>query len=351
VIGKLQWQPLLKHLRSFGVPRLVLVGFLSTLFILSLFTEISITQLISDSLTRVGRNGILVLALLPGIKSGIRLNFGLSIGILCGLVALALVMEFNGTGWDGFFIALILSVLFSAGAGFFYGLLLNRVKGEEMVVGTYMGFALVSLFCLLWSVAPFKNPQLIWAIGGEGLRTTCSLDNYFSQILDRSLMFTLGEITVPLGLLLTWAIACVLIWLFFNTKLGIAMKSAGLNEKCARACGINSQKTRVQGTMLSTILAGVGIVVYSQSFGFVQFYTAPLLMAFPIIACILIGGADATHASIFNVIIGTIIFQTLLVIALPIASQFIEGDISQVAQVIISNGIILCALVGIKAKT
>jgi simple sugar transport system permease protein len=340
-----------KHLLSFGLPRLILVGFLLVLFGMSLFTELPLNQLISDSLVRIGRNGMLVLALLPGIKSGIRLNFGLSVGILCGLVALALVMEFNLSGASGFALSLLLATGFSAFAGFFYGHLLNKVKGDEMVVGTYVGFALVSFFCLLWSAAPFKNPQLIWAVGGEGLRTTSSLDTYFSQILDQFLSFEIAGIFVPTGLLLFFAAGCAFMSLFFKTRAGIAMKSAGLNEKCARACGIDPEKNRVYGTMASTILAGIGIVVYSQSYGFVQFYTAPLLMAFPIIACILIGGADAIHATIFNVVAGTIIFQTLLVIALPIASQYVEGDISEVARIIISNGIILYALAGIKQKT
>ncbi len=49
-------------------------------------------------------------------------------------------------------------------------------------------------------------------------------------------------------------------------------------------------------------------------------------------------------ASVSNVILGTILFQTMLTIALPVTSSVIEGDISEVARVIISNGLILYAL-------
>ena len=83
------------------------------------------------------------------------------------------------------------------------------------------------------------------------------------------------------------------------------------------------------------MLGAIGIVVYSQSFGFVQLYTAPLLMAFPAIACILIGGATVTRATVTHVIIGTFLFQSILTVALPVTSQVIQGDISETARLII----------------
>ena len=92
------------------------------------------------------------------------------------------------------------------------------------------------------------------------------------------------------------------------------------------------------------MLAAVGIVIYSQSYGFVQLYTAPLLMAFPAIACILIGGASVSRATVAHVVIGTVLLQSILTSALPVTSQVIEGDISETARLIIQNGMILYAL-------
>jgi hypothetical protein len=91
-------------------------------------------------------------------------------------------------------------------------------------------------------------------------------------------------------------------------------------------------------------LGGIGIIIYAQSYGFLQLYRAPLYMAFPAVACILIGGASLTRATITNVIVGTTIFQTLLTIALPVLSQVARGDITEVLRMIISNGMILYAL-------
>ena len=48
------------------------------------------------------------------------------------------------------------------------------------------------------------------------------------------------------------------------------MSAAGANPRFAEATGLNVDKMRIIGTMLSTMLGAVGIIVYAQSFGFIQ---------------------------------------------------------------------------------
>lgn len=339
-----------KNLKELGLARMVIVGFVLVLFVLAVLKDMQVAQLISDSLARVGRNGILVLALLPAVRGGTGLNFGLPIGILCGLVGMIVGMELELTGLGGFLAAVTLAGLLATIAGFFYGKLLNKVKGDEMTVGTYLGFAMVSLMCIFWSIAPFESKKMIWTIGGQGLRVTISLEDFYLHVLDSFLHFQIFGVDVPTGALLFFALSCLAMAYFFKTKAGKRIAAAGQNPSFAKASGVDSEKTRVQAVILSTVIAAIGIIVYNQSFGFVQLYTAPLLMAFPIVACLLIGGADVNNATIFHVVFGTIVFQTLLTVALPVTSRFIQGDISEVARIIISNGIILYALAGIKTK-
>jgi simple sugar transport system permease protein len=66
---------------------------------------------------------------------------------------------------------------------------------------------------------------------------------------------------------------------------------------------------RILSVVISTIIAAVGILVYEQSFGFIQLYMAPLLMAFPAVAALLLGGASVSKASMGNVIIGAFLFK------------------------------------------
>ena len=79
-------QALREHFREIGVPRVMIGAFLATLFVVALVKRMDVATLLSDSLLRIGRNGLLVLALLPAIQGGVGLNFGLPIGVICGLV-------------------------------------------------------------------------------------------------------------------------------------------------------------------------------------------------------------------------------------------------------------------------
>jgi simple sugar transport system permease protein len=337
-------------LREIGLPRLLIAAFLAAIFIVAIATRMDLTILITDCIARIARNGVLVLALLPAIQGGLGLNFGLPVGIICGLIGCVISLNFGVPGAAGVALAMAIGVALAVPVGAAYGWLLNRTRGQEMMVGTYLGFALVSGMSIFWLLAPFKNPTLVWAIGGKGLRTTLSLGGVYDRVLDRWLQFDIGGVTIPTGALVFFFGLCFLVWLFFRTRMGITIAAARSNPRFALAAGISDERTRAQAAILTTVLGAVGIVVYSQSFGFVQLYTAPLLMAFPAIACILIGGATVSRATIAHVILGTFLFQSILTTALPVTSQVIEGDISETARLIIQNGMILYALTRFRSK-
>ena len=94
-----------------------------------------------------------------------------------------------------------------------------------------------------------------------------------------------------------------LVWGFFRTKIGTAITAVGSNPEFARAAGIDVDKMRTVSVVLSTVLAAIGMIVYQQSFGFIQMYNAPLAFVFPSVAAILIGGASVNKASITNVLL------------------------------------------------
>ncbi|MHC1748238.1 MAG: ABC transporter permease [Cellulosilyticaceae bacterium] len=330
--------------QKIGVPRFIIITFFMMLCISAISLKLPFFMILSDILVRFGMNGVLVLAMVPAILCGIGLNFGLPVGILAGIVAGLLSIEMNLTGWMAFAVAIAISIPLGGIVGYLYGLLLNKVKGSEMMIGTYAGFSVVSLMCIGWLLLPFQSPEIKWPIG-QGLRTTITLDNRYSKILDKFLEFKIGSIVVPTGLLLFLALCSFLLWLFLRSRTGMMMVAAGSNAKFAKASAINTDHMRIVGTTLSTILGAVGIIVYSQSYGFYQLYQAPMMMAFAAVAAILIGGASTGKAQIKHVFIGTFLFQGLLAIGLPVANAIItEGNLSEVLRIIISNGIILYAL-------
>ena len=334
----------LKTVSELGLPRLTVILFLIGLFVLGAVQGVSVTDLLSNSIGRFAMNAMLTLSMVPAIQCGIGPNFGLPVGIIAGLLGLVISMEFGFTGFTGLFTAAVLGLVLGAAFGVLYGNLLNRVKGQEMMVGTYVGFAVVSGMCMVWLLMPFKNPRLIWTLGGEGLRFTISLKDFFSNVLDNFLAIRAGAFKFPTGLILCVAVAALLYRLFEYTRLGTAMDLAGQNEQFARAAGINVEKMRVTGTAISTAMGALGIVFYAQSYGFVQLYTAPLMMAFPAVAAVLIGGATPKSAGISNALVGTLLFQTLLAITVPVTQSVISGDISEIIRLIVSNGMVLYAL-------
>jgi simple sugar transport system permease protein len=198
---------------------------------------------------------------------------------------------------------------------------------------------------MVWMVLPLKNQSIIWP-QGHGLRTTTVLKGSYEKILDKFLAINIGpEFVFPTGLFLFFFAFCLLIWLFLRSRTGMLMKIGGSNPIFAKSIGINVDNTRILGMVLSTSLGAIGIIAYSQSYGFYQYYSAPLMMAFAAVAAILIGGADNKKASIFNVIVGTTLFQGLLTLALPVANVVMpKGNMAEIMRIVVSNGIILYAL-------
>ncbi|MDD3110204.1 MAG: ABC transporter permease [Eubacteriales bacterium] len=326
------------------MPRLVITLFFIILCVMAALYNINVPGMISTVLWRTGMYGVLALAMLPGIQAGISLNMGMTVGIIAGLLSTLIALEMNMVGWGSFFFSVIVGILIAIPIGLIYGKLLNRLKGSEMTVSTYVGFSFVSLFSIAWMLLPFNNPKLTWALG-SGLRVMHNMGDSFGQILDRFLAFDILGVHVPTGLLLFFLLCCGLMWVFSRSRTGNVMSAGGANQRFAGAAGVNVDRMRIIGTTISTVIAAVGIIAYSQSFGFMQLYNGPRQMGFVAASAILIGGATVTRAKVSHVIIGTFLFQGVLALGIQVANAAIqEGGLSEVMRILISNGIILYAL-------
>src|SRR5699024_3953219 len=70
--------------------------------------------------------------------------------------------------WAGILIAILIGVVLAAGIGWLYGLLLNRVKGSEMTVTTYVGFSIIAFMNIMWTILPFQTGELIYPNARQG---------------------------------------------------------------------------------------------------------------------------------------------------------------------------------------
>ena len=377
-----------KYIEAAGWPRIIIGLFLLSLFGVAPLVGVSVGTSLSNTLERFGMNGVLVLAMVPMVQSGCGLNFGLPLGIIAGLLGATISIELSphiaglisAAGIDPFVIAsgkealsyfaglcvfiaaLCIAVPIAAVLGYFYGQLLNRVKGDEMMIATYVGFSSVAFMCIAWLLIPFRNPTMIWGYGGSGLRTTITVGGFWHRVLsglwsiEIKWLIPAGtfpfyasrdwaeRLVIPVGMFLFLGLMCYLVWLFMRTKTGTALTAVGSNAEFARASGIDVDRTRIISVVLSTVLGAVGILVYQQSFGFIQLYTAPLMMAFPAVASILLGGASVNKASIWNVLVGAFLFQGILTMTPSVINNVLKSDMSEVIRIIVSNGMILYAL-------
>ncbi len=332
-------------LKKMGYPRLIIAGFLLFLFIMAPITGSDLSTQITNVINRFSWNAVLVLAMVPMIHSGCGLNFGLPLGVICGLLGGTLSIQF---GFDPF------AVLFGGG----YGTLLNKIKGGEMMIATYVGLSIISFMCMMWLLLPYNSPTMVYGLSANGLRPTISLDGFYNQSLASFLRLDFAEIAasrgislgwleyikIPTGSLLVFALLAVLMWAFLHTKTGTAMTAVGSNPNFARAAGINVDRIRTLSVVMSTWLGAMGILVYQQGFGFIQLYTSPNNLTMPTVSAILIGGALVNKATIGNVIIGTILFQGMVTMTPTVMNAMVHMDMSEVIRNIVSNGMILYAL-------
>ena len=329
---------------TLGLPRLIIAGFLLLLFIAAPFVGADFWTQISNTINRFSWNAIMVLAMVPMIHSGCGLNFGLPLGIISGLLGATLSIELGFTGPLSFVMAILIATPFALILGAIYGWLLNKIKGGEMMIATYVGFSSVSFMCMMWLLLPYHSPTMVWGYAGKGLRTTISLEGFYDKVLARFLQINIGKLSIPTGTLLFFALLAFLMWAFLHTKTGTAMTAVGANPTFAKAAGVNVDKMRMLSVVMSTWLAAIGILVYEQGFGFIQLYMAPFYMALPAVSAILIGGASVNKASIGNVILGTFLFQGIVTMTPTVMNNAIHMDMSEVIRVVASQGMILYAL-------
>jgi simple sugar transport system permease protein len=332
-------------IKNFGLARIIISLFLLSLFIAGPMFGVNTDMSLNDVIVRFGMNGIIVLSMVPMIQSGCGLNFGVPLGIVSGLLGAVISIELRLTGFIGISVAILVSIIAATFIGMIYGTLLNKVKGDEMIIATYIGYSFIFFMNIMWIILPFKNPESVMGFSGEGLRTTISVEKYWIHQINNILKIKITDnFYIPTGMLIFFAIMCILMWLFFKTKIGTAITAVGSNPEFAIASGINVNNMRTVSVILSTAIASIGIIVYQQSFGFIQMYNAPMAFVFPAVAAILIGGASVNKASMGNVIIGTILFQGILTMTPSVINSAISVDVSEIIRIVVSNGMIVYAL-------
>ena len=322
-------------------PQFIIVICLAVLLGLAYFLKMDLAGLFNESLIKLVMNGVLVLSLIPMLNAGAGMNFGLPVGITGGLIGMCIAVNFRLAGWPGFFMSLLLSVAICGILGWIYGLILTGSRGGRKLRDIGLPDPADELFLDPWRL--FQNRQMLYPIGGLGLRPKITWSLIFIISWTILGLVKLGPLEIPC-LLGFYGLICLGLYLFFRTKAGRAAMATGENEAFARLSGIDIAGARLLAIILSTVIAGIGICVYSQSYGFIQLYDAPLAMYFPAISAVLIGGSNGRRAFIFQAALGAYLLQTIYLLTVPIANEILVPEITEILRTLITYSIILYAL-------
>jgi len=310
---------------------------------------LSVTYILQEIITRLGRNSFLVLALLLPIYAGMGLNFGMTLGAMAGQIGLIFAVNYGIANWQGLVFALLVGLPVAVLLGWICGLVMNRAKGREMVTGYILAFFINGIYqffvmYMLGSVIPMGNKAIVLS-RGYGIRNTLNLESV-RQSLDNIVMLRVAGFSIPLVTFIIIALLCIFVMWFKKTKLGQDMRAVGQDMAVAESAGIPVEKTRIVAIIISTVLACAGQIIFLQNMGNLATYNAHDQTGFFAVAAILVGGASVTNASIANVFVGVMLLHAMFVVS-PLAGQKLFGSamIGEYFRQFIGYGVIALSLV------
>ncbi len=338
-----------KSLGNFFTENAVTIIFLVITVLAIKPSGLSLTYIIQEMLTRLGRNSFLVVALLLPIYAGMGLNFGMSLGAMSGQIGLILAINWNITGVEGLVFAALVATPISIFMGWICGAVLNKAKGREMVTGYILAFFINGIYMLvvlyfMGSIIPIRSAAILLS-RGYGIRNTLNLEGV-RQSLDTLLMLKIGPFSLPIATYLVIAVLCLFVFWFKKTKLGQDMRAVGYDMTVANSAGIPVDRTRIIAIIISTVLACYGQIIFLQNMGNIATYNAHDQTSFFAVAAILVGGASVKKATIPNIFIGVVLLHLLFVVS-PLAGKNLFGEamIGEYFRQFIGFGVIALSLV------
>lgn len=203
-------------------------------------------------------------------------------------------------GW-GTVSAFVLAAIAGALAGVVTALLTTKLKIPALLSGI---LTMIGLYSINLHVMGKANISL--------LRT----DTVFTMV--QSLGLTNEIATFTVGLLAVLLVGVVIYW-FFGTELGAALRATGFNPQMARAQGINTNSMVILGLLISNLLVAISGALVAQSNGFadVGMGTGTIVIG---LASVIIGevlfGTRSFKNCLISVILGSIVYRLVIAVVL-----------------------------------
>ena len=170
------------------------------------------------------------------------------------------------------FAALALATLAGMAAGFVTGLLHTLFEIPAILAGILTQLA-------LWSVN-------LWVMGNKSNQSLAKLASIVTIVSDATGLDKVQSSQL-IGVVVAVLVIALLYW-FFGTEIGSALRATGNNEDMIRALGVNTKWTKLLALMISNALVGMSgaLVFQSQRFADVQMGQGAIVIG---LAAIVIG--------------------------------------------------------------
>lgn len=213
-------------------------------------------------------------------------------------VAAAMIVE----GSDPF-VAIFVAAIAGMFAGIITGVLHTKLKIPALLAGI---LTMIALYSINLRVMGKANVSLL------------RMDTVFTNMMD----FGLSNVNAVLSIgIISTVFFGILIYWFFGTEIGAAIRANGFNQQMIRANGVNTDFTIILGLLLSNALVAVSGALVAQNNGFADVGmgvgTIVIGLASVIIGEVLFGTRSFKNCLI-SVILGSIIYRIVIAIVLQL---------------------------------
>lgn len=187
------------------------------------------------------------------------------------------------------------------GAGLMTGLLHTKLKIPALLSGILSMIA-------LWSV----NLRIMGSANISLLR----MPTVFSPLAELGLSKYVSWIVVGGGLAL---VLITLLYWFFGTELGSAIRATGNNPNMVRAQGIHTDRMKIFGLMLSNGMVALSgaLIAQSQSFADIQMGTGSIVIG---LASLIVGevlfGRRNFYIRLLSLLLGAIVYRLIIALVM-----------------------------------
>lgn len=202
------------------------------------------------------------------------------------------------------YLALFISLAGGMAAGLVTGLLHTALKIPALLSGILTMIA-------LWSV----NLRIM----GKANISLLRMPTVFSCLTDN--MGVSKNLAIILVGVLFVAVAIAVIYWFFGTEIGCAIRATGNNERMARAQGINTDTAKILGMVIANGLVALsgGLIAQSQTFADIQMGTGAIVIG---LASLIIGevlyGKKTFFRSLISLVLGAITYRIIIALVLEL---------------------------------